>query len=140
MLVKSRHDKAIVPLLSRLFLIAIFVLLGGCAQLLADYRNEQSKSEEIEIANFAKSNDDLNRAVGGIKEIHVGLSHTRHMERLPWRYKLSVVGEGLFDVAIDVSRVSGTAKFDVACVIRYAPRAQDPLDVSGMCNRPRTRP
>jgi len=140
MLDKLQHDKTKVALILKFFLIAIFVFLGGCAQLLADYRNEQSKSEEIEIANFVKSNDELNRAVGGIKEIHVGLSQTRHMERLPWRYKLSVVGDGLFDVAIDVSRVSGTAKFYVACVNRYVPRARDPLDVDGMCNKPITQP
>ena len=68
MLAKSQHDKTKAALILKFLLIAIFVFLGGCAQLLADYRNEQSKSEEIEIANFVKSNDDLNRAVGGIKE------------------------------------------------------------------------
>lgn len=79
------------------------------------------------VMDFVKHNPDVIRAVGAIQGVGRESSTMKPGEIVPSRYIASVGGDSSTYAVIDVSRISGNAKFSLACLTHLSLGQRDPF-------------
>lgn len=89
--------------------------------------NQTIENEWLQATDFVKSNKDVIREVGSIKRVGRESSKKKAGESLPSRYIVSVGGDRSAYAVINVSRVSGTTQFALACLTHLSLGMRDPF-------------
>jgi hypothetical protein len=70
------------------FILLLFISIGGCGGIIDRYRYAQIQSEQVELKKFVKTSSVITNETGEITDIWIDQYATRGGEGYPWRYKV----------------------------------------------------